>query len=70
MIQPRTPVGSPPDRARSVAAGVFLTSAALRMTELALTRLFSVTMYYHYAFLAISIALFGLSARAVALFVV
>ena len=30
------------------------------MTELALTRIFSVTMYYHFAFLAISIALFGL----------
>jgi hypothetical protein len=39
------------------------------MTELALTRIFSVTMYYHFAFLAISIALFGLSASAVAVFV-
>ncbi len=38
------------------------------MTELALTRLFSVTMYYHFAFLAISIALFGLSASGVAVF--
>ncbi len=35
------------------------------MTELALTRIFSVTMYYHFAFLAISIALFGLSASGV-----
>ncbi|MGE0447762.1 MAG: hypothetical protein AB7P99_21235 [Vicinamibacterales bacterium] len=39
------------------------------MTELALTRIFSVTMYYHFAFLAISIALFGLSASAVLVFV-
>jgi predicted membrane-bound spermidine synthase len=39
------------------------------MTELALTRIFSVTMYYHFAFLAISIALFGLSASGVAVYV-
>lgn len=38
------------------------------MTELALTRIFSVTMYYHFAFLAISIALFGLSASGVAVY--
>ena len=46
-------------------AGVACVSAALLMTELALTRIFSVTMYYHFAFLAISIALFGLSASGV-----
>jgi spermidine synthase len=45
--------------------GVGLTSATLLMTELALTRIFSVIMYYHFAFLAISIALFGLSASGV-----
>ena len=46
-------------------AGVGCVSAALLMIELALTRIFSVTMYYHFAFLAISIALFGLSASGV-----
>jgi hypothetical protein len=40
-------------------------SATLLMTELALTRIFSVIMYYHFAFLAISIALFGVSASGV-----
>src|SRR5512138_1629271 len=50
-------------------AGVALTSATLLMTELALTRIFSVVMYYHFAFLAISIALFGLSASGVFVFV-
>src|SRR5213082_313494 len=45
--------------------GVALISCALLMTELALTRIFSVTMYYHFAFLAISIALFGVSASGV-----
>src|SRR4051812_34259880 len=46
-------------------AAVACTSAALLMIELALTRIFSVVMYYHFAFLAISIALFGLSASGV-----
>src|SRR5947199_6458493 len=50
-------------------AGVALTSATLLMTELALTRIFSVVMYYHFAFLAISIALFGLSASGVLAYV-
>ena len=49
----------------AITTGVAAVSAALLMTELALTRIFSVTMYYHFAFLAISIALFGLSASGV-----
>src|SRR5918999_1920018 len=49
--------------------GVGAVSAAILMTELALTRIFSVTMYYHFAFLAISIALFGLSASGVLVYV-
>jgi hypothetical protein len=44
---------------------VACTSGALLVTELAFTRIFSVVMYYHFAFLAISIALFGLSASGV-----
>ena len=50
--------------------GVGAISAAILMTELALTRIFSVTMYYHFAFLAISIALFGLSASGVFVYVI
>jgi hypothetical protein len=49
--------------------GVGCVSAALLMIELALTRIFSVTMYDHFAFLAISIALFGLSASSVYVYV-
>src|SRR5207249_7898771 len=49
--------------------GVALVSTTLLMTELALTRIFSVVMYYHFAFLAISIALFGVSASGVFAFV-
>lgn len=36
--------------------------------ELLLTRIFSVTMWYHFAFMAISIAMFGLTAGAVAVY--
>src|SRR5215475_9517276 len=53
---------------RATIGGIAAISATLLMTELALTRIFSVTMYYHFAFLAISIALFGLSASGVAVY--
>jgi hypothetical protein len=36
------------------------------MYEIALTRIFSVTMWYHFAFVAISVALFGMTAGALA----
>lgn len=49
--------------------GVGCIAGAILMIELALTRIFSVTMYYHFAFLAISIALFGLSASGVYVYV-
>jgi hypothetical protein len=49
--------------------GVGAIAGAILMVELALTRIFSVTMYYHFAFLAISIALFGLSASGVYVYV-
>ena len=58
-------VGGAQSTDRAALVGVAAVSAALLMTELALTRIFSVTMYYHFAFLAISIALFGLSASGV-----
>src|SRR5439155_2233514 len=37
-------------------------AAAVLLTEIVLTRLFSVLLYYHYSFLAVAIALFGLAA--------
>ena len=43
-------------------SGLALTTLATLLLELALTRIFSVVFYYHFAFLAISIALFGLGA--------
>jgi hypothetical protein len=42
--------------------GVAFTTLATLILELSLTRIFSVVFYYHFAFLAISIALFGLGA--------
>src|SRR5579872_1790215 len=46
-------------------AGVGLSSFAALLLELALTRLFSVVLFYHFAFLAISIALLGLGSGGV-----
>jgi predicted membrane-bound spermidine synthase len=48
---------------------VALVSLATLVLELTLTRLFSATMFYHFAFLAISLALFGSGASGVALYV-
>ena len=45
--------------------GVASTSLATLLLELALTRVFSVIYFYHFAFLAISVALFGLGAGGV-----
>ncbi|MGB6678308.1 MAG: hypothetical protein WBE44_16560, partial [Terriglobales bacterium] len=50
---------------RSLLAGVAVSSFAALLLELALTRLFSVVLFYHFAFLAISIALLGLGSGGV-----
>jgi hypothetical protein len=49
---------------------VGLTTLATLLLELSLTRVFSVVFYYHLAFMAISIALFGLGAGGVFSYVV
>ncbi len=49
---------------------VALTTLATLLLELSLTRIFSVVFYYHMAFLAISIALFGLGIGGVFSYVV
>jgi predicted membrane-bound spermidine synthase len=49
--------------------GVALVSLATLVLELTLTRLFSATMFYHFAFLAISLALFGSGASGVFVYV-
>jgi hypothetical protein len=50
------------DRWRTFLCAVFLTSLPALLVELTLTRIFSVVFYYHFAFLAISLAMFGLGA--------
>ena len=50
---------TPPRVSNMFLASVFMLSAAGLMFELTLTRIFSATIWYHYAFVAISVALFG-----------
>src|SRR2546422_5839346 len=50
---------------KTLLSGLALTSFSAVLLELALTRLFSVVLFYHFAFLAISIALLGLGAGGV-----
>jgi len=51
-------------------SGIFLLTLSVLMLELSLTRLFSATMYYHFAFMAISLALFGSGASGVFIYIV
>src|SRR5579864_9386107 len=50
---------------RGAVLAIGLMSFSALLLELGLTRLFSVVLFYHFAFLAISIALLGLGAGAV-----
>lgn len=61
---------TPPTHWPQVYLCVALTTLATLLLELSLTRIFSVVFYYHLAFLAISIALFGLGAGGVFSYVV
>lgn len=50
------------DNVIPVTAGISLLAVATLLMEIALVRLFSVTMWYHFSFMIISIALFGFGA--------
>src|SRR5438270_9162230 len=50
---------------RAVMLAVALVSLSSLLLELAMTRLFSVVLFYHFAFFAISIALLGLGSGGV-----
>jgi spermidine synthase len=63
LASPASTSGKGADRA--LLAGIVLSSFSALLLELALTRLFSVVLFYHFAFLAISIALLGLGAGGV-----
>jgi spermidine synthase len=47
---------------RPVYVGVFLVSAAVLLLQIALTRIFSFTIWYHFAYVTISVALLGYGA--------
>ncbi len=53
---------------RHTYAGVFLVALATLMYQILLTRIFSVTMWYHFAFVAISVAMFGMTVGALIVF--
>jgi hypothetical protein len=50
------------------ATSLFLVAAATVMFEVVLTRIFSLTMWFHFAFMAISLAMFGLTLGALLVF--
>lgn len=54
---------------RSLLAGVFLICFANMLLEVVVTRLFSATMFYHFTFLAVALALFGIAASGVYVFI-
>ena len=53
-----------PRASRSIYLGLFLVTLATIMYEIALTRIFSVAAWYHFAFVAISVAMFGMTVGA------
>lgn len=50
---------------RATYLGIFFVALSTLMYEILLTRIFSVTMGYHFAFMAVSLALFGMTAGAI-----
>jgi SAM-dependent methyltransferase len=59
-VNDRTAIASP--RAAAIYPAVFLTSAGVLMLQISLTRLFSFTLWYHFAYVVISLALLGYGA--------
>lgn len=58
-------MSSPDEPVRVVAVGVGLVALATLLFEVLLTRIFAVTLWYHFGFLAISLALLGTATGAV-----
>ncbi|PCJ56189.1 MAG: hypothetical protein COA73_12555 [Candidatus Hydrogenedentota bacterium] len=48
--------------------GIFMVTAATLMFQIVLTRIFSVSMWYHFAFVAISVSMFGFTIGALLVF--
>ncbi len=70
LLERGRPVVDQPERISPVSlVGVLLIAMALLMLELVLTRIFSVTIYYHFAFMAVSLALLGTAVSGVWVYV-
>src|SRR5262245_5957310 len=54
---------------RRTYAGLFLVTLATVVYEIVLPRIFSVTLWYHFAFVAISVAMFGMTVGALVVYV-
>lgn len=57
-----------PPPQRGVRVGLLLVSAGVILWEVLLTRIYSVTLFYHFAFLSVSMALFGFTLGALYVF--
>ena len=58
---------TPSTPSRAVYGGIFAVSAATLLFQVTFVRIFSVSIWYHFAFLVVSVALFGIGASGVAL---
>jgi hypothetical protein len=68
-LSPRGPLlTSEPLPSRATYAGIFCVALVTLMYEILLTRIFSVTMQYHFAFVALSLAMFGMTVGALAVY--
>src|SRR5215213_6278260 len=56
------------DDLRGLLPALFLVALATVMFEVLLTRIFSLTMWFHFAFMAISLAMFGMTVGALLVF--
>src|SRR5260221_12138143 len=61
-------MNSVPVRDRDLLPALFLVALATVMFEVLLTRIFSLTLWHHFAFMAISIAMLGLTVAALLVF--
>ena len=64
----RIPDTASPSPSRYTYGGIFFVALSTLMYEILLTRIFSVTMLYHFAFVALSLAMFGMTAGALAVY--
>ncbi|MBI5375550.1 MAG: hypothetical protein HZA77_08950 [Candidatus Schekmanbacteria bacterium] len=54
---------------KKILFGIFLICFSTLFLEVTLSRIFSVTMWYHFAFMAISLALFGMSCSGIIIYI-